>query len=183
MAVQPPIIIASVNMRRRNAVTHALLDNDTHTNLFLIQGPWFDTIGTARNDSACQGVDVLGGVASPGWEIIYAVILKGLRPKVMTYARRQATNSPLEPPFTAIPHHDISSHPCLQVLDIIFDDETWQVINFYHDTWDPTSLRALTTLDIDATIPTLVVGDFNTHSPTWSPPDIPKSRRADQIEE
>jgi len=183
MAVQPPIIIASVNMRRRNAVTHALLNNDAHTNLFLIQEPWFDTIGTTRNDSACQGMDVLGGVASPGWEIIYPAIPKGLRPKVMTYARRQATNSHLEPPFTTIPCHNISSHPCLQVLDIIFDNETWRVINFYHDMWDPTSLQALMTLNIDATIPTLVVGDFNTHSPTWSPLDILKSRRADQIEE
>jgi Endonuclease-reverse transcriptase len=29
----------------------------------------------------------------------------------------------------------------------------------------------------------LVVGDFNTHSSTWSPPDIPRSRWAGQLEE
>ncbi len=73
-------------MCRRNAVTHALLNNNAHTNLFLIQEPWFDTIGTTRNDSAHQGMDVLGGVASPGWEIIYPAIPKGLWPKVMTYS-------------------------------------------------------------------------------------------------
>jgi hypothetical protein len=77
MSVHPPTFIASVNMRRRNAVTHALLNSDTHTNIYLIQEPWFDTIGTARLDTAQQGVDILGGVASPGWEILYPVIPKG----------------------------------------------------------------------------------------------------------
>jgi len=38
-------------------------------------------------------------------------------------------------------------------------------------------------MDIDANIPTLVVGDFNTHSPSWSPPDIPRSWWAGKIEE
>jgi hypothetical protein len=72
MAVQPPpIVLALVNMRKRNTVTHALLNSDSRTNLFLLQEPWFDTIGTARKDTAREGVDVLGSVASPGWEIIY----------------------------------------------------------------------------------------------------------------
>jgi hypothetical protein len=52
MAVQPPIVISSVNMRKRNAVTHALLNSDSHTNLFLLQESWFDTIGMARKDEA-----------------------------------------------------------------------------------------------------------------------------------
>ena len=183
MAAQPPIAIASVNMHWRNAVTHALLNSDTGTNLFLIQEPWFDTIGTARKDTARQGIDVLGGVASPGWEVIYPSIPEGQRPKVMAYARRRAINTQFEPPFTVIPRLDVSTHPCLQVLDIIFDEETWHIINFYHNVRDGTSLQALIALDIDAVIPTLVVGDFNTHSPSWSPPDIPRSRWAGRIEE
>src|SRR5258708_23936826 len=183
MAVQPPIIIALVNMCRRNAVTYALLNYDTHTNLFLIQEPWFDTIGTARNDTARQGVDVLGGVSSPSWEILYPAIPKDHRPKVMAYAHRQATKAQSSPPFTVVPRHDVSAHPCLQVLDTVLDNETWRVINFYHDVKDSSSLRALMALDIDATVPTLVVGDFNTHSPTWSPPNVPRSRWAGQVEE
>ena len=125
MAAQPPITLASVNMRRRNAVTHALLNSDTHTNIYLIQEPWFDTIGTARQDTARQGVDVLGGVASPGWEILYPSIPKNKRPKVMAYARRRAVNPTLEPPFTVVPRLDLAAHPCLQVLDIVFDEDTW----------------------------------------------------------
>jgi hypothetical protein len=47
MPAQSPIRIASVNMRKRNAVTHALLNSDNDTNLFLLQEPWFNKIGTA----------------------------------------------------------------------------------------------------------------------------------------
>ena len=183
MAVQCPITLALVNMHRRNTVTHALLNSDTHTNLFLLQEPWFDTIGTARSDSAWQGVDMLGGITSPGWETIYPTIPKGLRLKVMAYARKRAINTQLGAPFTTVPHHDISDHPCLLVLDIVFDDKTWHVINFYHDIWDNSSLQALMAIDIDAVTLTLVVGDFNTHSPTWSPPGISRLGWAGQVEE
>jgi ribonuclease HI len=170
-------------MRRRNAATHALLNSDEYTNLFLIQEPWFDTIGTARLDSARQGVDVLGGVSSPGWEIVYPAIPKGSRAKVMAYARKQEHNPPIKPRFTTVPRLDVSTHPCLQALDIVFDAKTWRIINFYHDVKDRSSLQALLSLNIDATTPTLVVGDFNTHSATWSPPTIPRSTWAGHIEE
>ena len=133
MMAHPPIFIKSVNMRRRNAVTHALLNDNTSTSIYLLQELWFDTIGTARQDSAKEGVDILGGVASLGWEILYPSIPEGLRPKVMAYARRRALNPQAEAPFMAVLCIDISKHPCVQVLDIVFDKTTWRVINFYHD--------------------------------------------------
>ena len=74
-----------------------------------------------------------------------------------------------------MPRLDLCAHPTIQVLDLIFDYEQWRVINFYHDIRDDTSRRTLLALDIDAVIPTLVIGDFNTHSREWSPPDIPLS--------
>jgi len=58
-------------MRKRNAVTHALLNSINDTHLILLQEPWFDQIGTARKDDVREGVDVLGGVAAPAWDIIY----------------------------------------------------------------------------------------------------------------
>jgi hypothetical protein len=173
MLVHPPIIFSLVNMHKRNTVTHTLLNSDMHTNLFLLQEPWFDTISTARNNDARQGIDIGGRVASPSWEILYPVIPKSQRPKVMAYACRQAPNTHLELPFMVVPRHDVSDHPCVQVLDIVFDTTTWQVINIYHNVHNITSLRALTNLDIDMLTPTLVMGNFNTHADTWSPPDIP----------
>ena len=170
-------------MHRRNAVTHALLNSDTLTSIYLIQEPWFDTIGTARQDTARQGVDILGGVASPGWEILYPAIPKGQRPKVMAYVQKWIPNTQTEPPFMVVPRLDVSNHPCVQVLDIIFDKTNWRIINFYHDIRDASCLPALTTLDIDPLIPTLAIGDFNTHSSEWSPRDVPWSNWAGQLEE
>jgi hypothetical protein len=59
----------------------------------------------------------------------------------------------------------------------------WRTINFYNNIDDPTALSSLLALDIDATIPTLLTGDFNLHSRTWSPPDWAPSHAADQVEE
>ena len=101
----------------------------------------------------------------------------------MAYARKQATNNQFEPPFTTVPCYDISAHPCLQVIDIVFDNDMWCIVNFYHDIWDTSSLQALMNLDIDAMVPTLVVRDFNTHSSTWSPANVPRSSWVGQMEE
>jgi hypothetical protein len=176
MPAQPPIIIASANMRKRNAATHALLNSNDTAQLLLIQEPWFGRIGTAREDNARQGTDVLGGVAAQSWELVYPGYTEGQRPKVMAYARKPSQRATNVPRFSVVPRLDVCSHPTLQVLDIVFDDdETWRVINFYHDVRDNSSLQALLSLDIDALTPTLIVGDFNTHSPSWSPPDTPRS--------
>src|SRR6266478_3227465 len=183
MAVQTHIEIASVNMRKRNAITHALLNSATQTNIFLIQEPWYNKIGTTRKDDAREGIDTLGGVASPGWEIIYPGLTEGQKPKVMAYARKQVRNTNQPSTLSIVPRLDICSHPCIQVLDIIHNNEQWRLVNFYHDVRDPTSLQTLTSLDVDATTPTLVVGDFNMHSPTWSPPDVPRSHWARHVEE
>ena len=182
MPAHPPIHIVSANMRKCNAVTHALLNGNKKTHLILVQEPWFDTIGTRRNDNARNGIDVLGGVASPTWEIHYPGHANGQRPKVMAYSRKP-THAATDTYFTVVLRLDICTHPTIQVLDLIFDKEQWRVINFYHDIRDNTSLPKLLDIDIDATIPTLVIGDFNTHSRTWSPPNVPRSQWAGRLEE
>src|SRR6267154_1009540 len=182
MPEHPPILIASANMRKRNAITHALLNSDNQTNLMLIQEPWFDTIGMARKDSARQGVDVLGGVASPAWEIHYPGLAENQRPKVMAYSRKQTGGNKITH-FTVVPRLDVCIHPTIQVLDLIFDKEKWRVINFYHNIRDNTCLQKLLEIDVDAITPTLIIGDFNTHSRAWSPPDLPRSQWAGRLEE
>jgi hypothetical protein len=47
----------------------------------------------------------------------------------------------------------------------------------------PSALSLLTGLDLDATIPTLIIGDFNLHSTTWSPTGWATSRDAHGLEE
>ena len=183
MSVHPVMYIASVNMRRSNKLIHSLLSTNENAHLILIQEPWFDRIGTARRDDAYQGEEVLGGVACPAWEPIYPAVAVGKPPKVMAYVRKNLQSTHNSPRFTVVPRLDICSHPTVQVLDIIFDNESWQVINFYRHDADDTSIRALLALDISATIPTLVIGDFNAHSSTWSLPGATRSTCANQLEE
>ena len=83
-----------------------------------------------------------------------------------------------------VPRIDICNHPKVQVLDIVFDNnETWRVINFYHDIADDTSMHALLALDIDALTPTLVIGDFNMDSQSWLLPGTTRTRHTAQLEE
>jgi len=90
-------------MRKRNAVSHALLNSINSTDLILIQEPWFNQIGTARDNNTREGVDVLGGVASPAWDIIYLGLDKDKPPKVMTYARKQTQGTSGTVHFTVVP--------------------------------------------------------------------------------
>jgi hypothetical protein len=184
MPAHQTIQIASVNMRKRNRISHALLNLNTTAHLLLIQEPWFNRISTARDDNAREGVPVLGGAASPLWDLTYPGYTEANQPKVKGYARKVTQHSTDIPRFSVVPRLDICTHHCVQVLDIVFDDdETWRVINFYHDALDDTSMQALLAMDIDALTPTLVVGDFNTDSQTWSLPGTTRSRYTVRVEE
>jgi hypothetical protein len=46
---------ASVNMRRRNAAMHALLNDNEGEDVLFVQEPWFNPVGTARCDTMYQG--------------------------------------------------------------------------------------------------------------------------------
>ena len=108
---------------------------------------------------------------------------KGQCPKVIAYAWKRAINMQHKPPFILVPCLDISAYHCLQVLDVVFNNETWHIVNFYHDVQNNTSLKVLLKFDEDANTPMLILGNFNTHFPTQSPPDTPQSSWARQIEE
>src|SRR5713226_9590250 len=108
----------------------------------------------------------------------------GGQAKVMAYTWKRSwedTNSPAL--FSATSRHNLCTHPCIMVLDLTFDDRTWHIVNFYNDIRDRSSLNVPLVLDLDPSVPTLVVGDFNTHSHSWSPPDINPSPWAEQVEE
>ena len=99
----PQYTISSVNMQKHNAVTHALLNFASHAHLVLIQEPWFDKIGTTRQDDAHEGIDTLGGIASPAWDLFYPTMKPGQRPKVMAYAQKIDTTTNKPPPFIIAP--------------------------------------------------------------------------------
>ena len=64
--VDTPINTASVTMRRRNAVMHALLHSSLAGHIsILVQESWMYRIGTARKDTAKDAVGILGVTVSP----------------------------------------------------------------------------------------------------------------------
>ncbi len=72
--------------------------------------------------------------------------------------------------FTVTPQHNICAHPCIMVLEVIYNTEKWYIVNFYNDMRDKSALDTLLKLDLDPLVSTLVVRDFNTHSHLWSLP-------------
>ncbi|KAF8265194.1 hypothetical protein EI94DRAFT_1831353 [Lactarius quietus] len=148
------------------------------------QEPWYSKIGTTRNNQAHDGVDVLRAAANPKWDIIYpATRAPGECVKVVTYIRLTEIDAGRRNSrISATCRMDLCAHPCVQLLDFCTGKEKWRVLNFYNDICDLSALDTLTVLDLDPTIPTLLVGDFNTHSPSWSLPGWDKSPHADRLE-
>jgi hypothetical protein len=102
----------------------------------------------------------------------------------MAYTRKRSWEEANTPAlFTATSRLDLCAHLCVMILDLTFDDTTWRLINFYNDVNDRSALNTLLSLDLDPIIPTLVTGDFNTHSRSWSPEGITPSAWAERVEE
>lgn len=94
----------------------------------------------------------------------------GLRAKVMTYARIHDIDHPFKRHLLrGSVRLDLCAHPCILITDFSFNDTFWRTINFYNDVDNVSALTTLLSLDLDPTIHTVLVGDFNSHSRSWSP--------------
>ena len=88
----------------------------------------------------------------------------------MTYARIHDIDKPFKRHLLrGSARLDLCAHPCILITDFSFNDSIWRTINFYNDVDDPTALTTLLSLDLDPVTHTVVVGDFNSHSRSWSP--------------
>ena len=180
----PKFSFASVNMRRRNAFMHVLLNDNSADDILFVQEPWFGRIGTKRSDADSQGKEVWGGTANPKWTLHSPQCSPTICAKVMTYIRIHDRDHPFRKNYCkGIVCNDLCSHPTLLITDITVGTHYWRTINFYNDVDDTSSLKALMDLDLDSTIPTLLMGDFNIHSRSWSPTDWTPSHNADRVEE
>ena len=178
MAVQP-IQIASVNLRRRSKLLHGLL-HDSHFDILLIQEPWFGKINVARDDSDPTGSDVLGATANNMWDLFLPSTSPTDICKVAIYIRRHITSQSFVRCRT-----DLSiNSPSSMVVDISYETDFIRLVNIYHDTPDKKShLQHVTSFELDHTIQTVVVGDFNTHGPLWSLPGATASPWAPALED
>jgi len=173
------IYIMSVNMHCSNVLTHALLASNPPADIILIQEPWYGYIGTCQSDIDPASTNTLRGVASPLWNFIYPGLVNPgtTRAKIMAYSHK--TN----PIFTVSNCLNLVSHPSLMTLEVIMGDDHFLITNVYHNTNDPTCLQMLFNADFDPTIPAIFIGNFNMHSPTWSPSGLPHLRWAHTVED
>jgi hypothetical protein len=150
---------------------HALLNSNQTDDILFIQEPWFNRIGVARSDEHREGRDVLGGAANPSWLLAYPYFNPEQRAKVMTYVRIHDRDHPFKKNFCRhTTRNDIVAHPCILITDILVGQLKWRAINFYNDVDDKSALTTLLSLDLDSTIPTIIMGDFNLHSTDLVPP-------------
>ena len=149
---------------------HTLLNTNSADDILFVQEPWFGRIGTARDDRLREGREVLGGAGHPSWQLFYPHFTNNERAKVMTYIRIHDRERTFKKNYLkGSARLDLCAHPCILITDISFHKNKWRMINFYNDVDDPSALRTLLSLQIDPLIPTLLTGDFNSHSRTWSP--------------
>jgi hypothetical protein len=158
--------ILFVNMCRHNVATHSLLNTNSKADIIMVQEPWYDRISTTRLDTYPEGVDSLGRVANPRWDCLYPKTNHSERCKVMAYRCITSTH------FNVTNHLDLS--PCHHILTLDFHLglSSFRAINVYHNSDFHTSLTNILNIETDLQTPTIIRGDFNTHSQTWSPPDI-----------
>ena len=149
---------------------HALLNTNTSDDISFVQEPWFGRIGTARDDKMREGREVLGGAGHPSWQLLYPHYTNDEHAKVMTYIRTHDRDHIFKKNYLkGSARLDLCAHPCILITDISFHKTKWRTINFYNDVDDPTAIRTLLTLQLDPLTPTLLTGDFNSHSCSWSP--------------
>jgi hypothetical protein len=160
------IHILFVNMCHCNMATHSLLNTNSKVDIIMVQEPWFDRISTTCSDTNPEGVDTLGRVANPKWDCLYPKTNCSERCKVMAYHHITSTH------FNVINCLDLSSCHHILTLDLHLGSSSFQAINIYHDTDFCTSLANILNIKTDLQTPTIIRGDFNTHSWMWSPPDI-----------
>src|SRR5260221_2203751 len=167
-----PIQIMSVNMNRQSLLTHALMQVLT-ADIILIQEPWIGTIQTARSDLDPLGTPIPGATNNNRWECFLPAFTDPKTVRVVAYVKFDLART-----FAIVNHisHPLSSLESM-VLDFTFEEETLRILNVYHriplDHYDGKvrhNLLHLFSNSLDPLIPTLVVGDFNTHSHIWSLP-------------
>jgi len=176
-----PITIVSVNMQKRNPLMIAFLQA-TSADIVLVQEPWFGHLIPLCSDSDPDGEVVHRFAAHPGWETFVPKHQKGDMCKVVTYVRQSLVLS-RDVHIVSLTNH-LAASPSSQLLEVSISGNVFLLVNIYHHVVNhQPSLGHLLCAPLDDMLPTYVVGDFNTHSSTWSFPGATVSSWASPLED
>ena len=161
-----PIKIMSVNMNRQSALTHALLQSSP-ADILIIQEPWIGTVQTGQSDSDPDGIAVPGATNNNMWECFLPSFTDPSDVRVAAYVKYDFARTFA---ITNVLSHPICT-PESMILDISFDQELLCIVNVYHRVpHDGHNLLHLFSSSLDPLIPTVFMGDLNSHSHIWSFP-------------
>ena len=147
---------------------HSLLATNETVNLICVTEPL-----VFLHQWVTHGWDVLGGAAHPNWDLHYPFFHDEQCAKVMVYTWKfshdhcRACLS-----WRLAVRNDLGCHPSLLIVDVHDRPSLLHTITFYHDVDNKSSMSTLLALNLNPTIPTLLIGDFNLHSPSWSEPGL-----------
>ena len=176
-----PIRVKMVNVHRSNDRIHALLQGDSETHVLIIQEPWFGTVVTLRSDTDPLGTAQKGAPINDQWNVHLPKHDDEHLCATLAYTRKSRL------PTQNV--DNVTTHPSADHKTLILDikDEhgiLLRIINVYHQV--PLSgshaLHNLLNNEPNELIPTLLAGDFNTHSHQWSVLKKEPSRWASKLE-
>ena len=159
------LTILSVNMCHQNDMSHTLLHTFT-AHILAIQEPWFSHISLSHSDTNPASSSTLGGVANNHWVCLSPHISGNTPTKTLIYIQCSLFDS-----LTIIPilSHSSPSPSLLLVEFTSTSGPTFYLLSVYYNIFNSSySLTNLLFSSVNPTIPTLVLGDFNTHSHSWS---------------
>ena len=168
--------ILFANMNRQNSALTMILQT-SRADILLIQEPWWGKLVPKCSDSNLEGIEMLGTCCHSEWETFLPPAAPSLlHPHVTIFLQKSLS------PFISISVlNKLTSYTCLGLrLDTsppIF------IINFYHHIIDHKSSLDLLLQHPLPSGPLIIGGDFNTHSPHWSPSDLPTSSWAHTLED
>ena len=119
----------------------------------------------------------MGTPANDHWDCHVPTLPPNSTCKALTYSRRW---------LTSVVKH-VTSHPAANPNTVVLDIDDGSttaihMINVYHEVPQRGhALHHLMAHEIDDQKPTLLIGDFNTHSPRWSMPGKTLSSWASQL--
>jgi len=149
-----------------------MLQTDDNFDLLLIQELWVSTVATLQSDTDPDGTPQLGATLNNKWDTHLPRHSPSDTVKALAYSRRALGDSHIVTNNTS---HPLSS-PNSVVIDVMEHGEIlMRLVNVYHAIGHDShalrhTLQYLFNHPLNERVPTLLLGDFNTHSPRWSMP-------------
>jgi hypothetical protein len=176
------ITILSANVNKQRASMESILELTTANILLIQEPPWGPLVPTV-SDANPEGATRKGTSRHQAWECLlpppstFSTVTDSRPCVALFYRKRLASSCNLSPIPSLTSYHSIG-------VDVHSSSFHLRLICFYHHVPSNThSLDPLLLLPFEPSVPTIVAGDFNTHSLFWSLPHQSLSPWAPILEE